>query len=285
MPRRGVPRAECDHDFETTGWSGELGTPRFGGDVRLVDIDGSVIDVAGMPGEIQLRSAEGWARRVIPLPGQAIRGDNDGWVAMGDIGEYDEDGRLWFRCRSSEVVNVGGEKVSLRNVEASLQEIPGVREAAAAAAAAVAHPILGSAVAALVVTMERADEQQVRDAISRHLRGADRPYRVLFDYEIPLTENGKVSRSEIARLVTAAPHPMTPVTEEALMELVRSTFGETLSINDSITDSDASSLALIMFCADLGWRFGVLLDAFDALSASTFADLAATIRARQAVVL
>ncbi|QFZ18901.1 AMP-binding protein [Saccharothrix syringae] len=265
-------------DYETTGWAGELGAPRFGGGVRLVDEDGAVIGAPGVPGEIQLRPPDGVPRRVITLPGQAPRRAADGWVPMGDVGEYDDRGRLWFRCRTSEVVNVGGEKVSLPDVEAALLLVPGIAEVATAA---VAHPVLGSAVAALVVPADGADTALVRGAVARRFRGADRPGRIGFVDRIPLNDNGKVSRAEVARLVAEAPQQVAPVTEDAFMAVVRAALGDGLSVTDSVVDSGASSLGLVLLCVDLEWSFGVLLDVFDVLSAPSFADLIAVTRERQ----
>jgi acyl-coenzyme A synthetase/AMP-(fatty) acid ligase/acyl carrier protein len=267
-------------DYESTGWEGELGTPRFGGDVRLVAEDGSVIDEPGVPGEIQLRRADGFTRRLITLPGQPQPPSMDGWVAMGDIGEYDDRKRLWFRCRRAEIVNVGGEKISLRSVEEVLREVPGVTDAATSA---IAHSVLGSAVVALLVAAPGADPRDIRDAIALRFRGADRPCRMAFANHIPLNETGKTSRFDVAKLAADAPRQVAPVTEETLMDAVRASLGEDLSVADSIVDSGASSLNLIMLCVDLDWKFGVLLDIFDVLAAPSFRDLVQVIRERQAI--
>lgn len=265
-------------DYKTTGWAGELGNPSPGTEVRLVDEDGSVVHGAGVPGEIQLRMRGGHARRLLTLGGQASTQATDGWVRMGDLGEYDNRGRLWFRCRTAEIVNVGGEKISLRDVDKALQDLP---EVAAAATAAVPHPILGSAVVALVIAAKEAKKYEILNAVGRRFRGADRPIRVHVGTEIPLNGTGKVSRPEVAKIVTGASVQRAPVNEEAFMQVLRASLGEDLSLENSIADSSASSLSLIMFCVDLEWRFGVMLDVFEVLSSSSFAHLVEIIRTRQ----
>lgn len=265
-------------DYKTTGWAGELGNPGLGTEVRLVGEDGSVVHKAGVPGEIQLCTKGSHTRRLLTLGGQESAQAADGWVRMGDLGEYDNRGRLWFRCRTAEVVNVGGEKISLRDVDKALQDLP---EVAAAATAAVPHPILGSAVVALVIAAKEVDKYEILNAVGRRFRGADRPIRVHVGTEIPLNETGKVSRSEVARVVTSAPVQRAPVNEEAFMQVLRASLGEELSLENSIADSGASSLSLIMLCVDLEWQFGVLLDVFDVLSSPSFAHLAEITRARQ----
>jgi acyl-CoA synthetase (AMP-forming)/AMP-acid ligase II len=268
-------------DYESSGWIGELGRPRFGGEVRLMAPDGSVIEQPGVPGEIQLRPVDGRTRRVIAIMGGIPPRDPDGWVSMGDIGEYDDRNRLWFRCRSSEVVNVGGEKVSLPDVDAAIAALPGVAEAATAA---VPHAVLGSAVAALVVAAPGTAPRQIRDAVAARFRGADRPCRMSFAEQIPRNATGKVSRADVARLVTGDPAPATPVTEESFMAVVRAALGEELSADDSVADSGASSLRLIVLCVDLEWTFGVLLEIFDLLAAASFRELIEVVGERQAAL-
>ncbi len=54
----------------------------------------------------------------------------DGWFHTGDLGEVNEDGCLFIRGRSKEVINVGGMKVFPREVEAVLQLHPAIKEVA-----------------------------------------------------------------------------------------------------------------------------------------------------------
>jgi acyl-CoA synthetase (AMP-forming)/AMP-acid ligase II len=66
----------------------------------------------------------------------------------GDIFRTDEEGYLYFVGRSDDVIKTGGEKVSPREVENALYDLPGVAEAAVVG---VADAVLGQTVAAYLV--------------------------------------------------------------------------------------------------------------------------------------
>ena len=54
----------------------------------------------------------------------------DGWFRTGDEGWLDEDGYLFLRGRTKEIINRGGEKVSPAEVEEALLRHPDVEQAA-----------------------------------------------------------------------------------------------------------------------------------------------------------
>lgn len=56
--------------------------------------------------------------------------DPDGWLATGDLGLLDGDGRLTFLGRAKEIIRVGGENVSPADVENVLHRHPAIRQAA-----------------------------------------------------------------------------------------------------------------------------------------------------------
>lgn len=87
----------------------------------------------------------------------------DGWVATGDLVEV-VDGRVLFRGRSSEVINVGGVKVHPLPIEERVAAVPGVQVARVHGRA---NPMVGAVVAVEVaLTAEaRADESAVKAAI------------------------------------------------------------------------------------------------------------------------
>ncbi|MBL7255541.1 AMP-binding protein [Paractinoplanes lichenicola] len=53
------------------------------------------------------------------------------WIATGDLGRFDEDGRLVFCGRHSDVIRRRGENISAWDVESAVAAMPGIREAAA----------------------------------------------------------------------------------------------------------------------------------------------------------
>ncbi|GAB2587407.1 ATP-dependent acyl-CoA ligase [Paractinoplanes abujensis] len=54
------------------------------------------------------------------------------WIATGDLGRFDDGGRLVFCGRHSDVIRRRGENISAWDVESAVAAMPGVREAAAA---------------------------------------------------------------------------------------------------------------------------------------------------------
>jgi len=103
----------------------------------------------GCVGAIHVRSPavmrEYWGR-----PEETQAALVDGWLDTGDLGRLDPAGRLYLAGRASEVVNVGGLKVVPLEVEAVLDELPGVRESAVVGVEAPDSPALVRLVAHLV---------------------------------------------------------------------------------------------------------------------------------------
>ena len=92
---------------------------------------------------------------------------DDGWLHTGDLGRFDDRGRLEIIGRKADTIVTGGENVAPTEVEAALLEHPAVADAAV-------HPRVdpewGEAVVATVVLRDGADRGGRRPA--RPLRGA-----------------------------------------------------------------------------------------------------------------
>jgi acyl-CoA synthetase (AMP-forming)/AMP-acid ligase II len=74
--------------------------------------------------------------------------DAEGWLHTGDLGHFDDEGRLWITGRAKDLIIRGGENVAPASVERALTSIPGVVEAAVVG---IPHPELGEEVCAFVV--------------------------------------------------------------------------------------------------------------------------------------
>ena len=113
--------------------------------LRIVDESGCPLP-SGMVGRIQARLED-------PFPGylggELSPIDEEGWVTTGDLGCLDASGELFLRGRDTDQIQVAGNKVHAREVEALLRSYPGVEEAAAFA---LPHPLWGEVLAAAVVT-------------------------------------------------------------------------------------------------------------------------------------
>lgn len=94
-------------------------------DVEIVDGAGIPLP-AGREGSIRYRTPQFLASAMAT----GVAG-TDPWFYPGDVGRLTEDGILCFTGRTSDVINIGGVKVSSRRIEEVLETMEEVREAAA----------------------------------------------------------------------------------------------------------------------------------------------------------
>jgi acyl-CoA synthetase (AMP-forming)/AMP-acid ligase II len=128
--------------------------------------------------------------------------DDEGWGHFGDLGRIDEDGYLRIVGRLKEVINRGGKKISVNEVENHVRAFPGVRDVAAVG---YDDPELGERCCAVVVS----DEVVTLDALREFLtaRGVPKfmwPERVHRLEELPMSAQGKVRRRELKELISSA---------------------------------------------------------------------------------
>jgi acyl-CoA synthetase (AMP-forming)/AMP-acid ligase II len=106
---------------------GSTGQPYYGIDVRVVDKAGEPVP-PGMPGEVITRGPH-LISGYWNLPDATRESIRDGWFYTGDIAEVDEDGFIYIKDRSKDMIISGGENVYPAEVEDVLGSHPGVREA------------------------------------------------------------------------------------------------------------------------------------------------------------
>jgi fatty-acyl-CoA synthase len=98
-------------------------------------------------GEIQVRGPN-VAKRYWNAP-EATRVAFDGeWFKTGDLGHFDADGYLWVDERKNDMIISGGENIYPAEVEAALNEAPGIADCAVVAQP---HPKWGEVPVAFVV--------------------------------------------------------------------------------------------------------------------------------------
>jgi long-chain acyl-CoA synthetase len=117
-------------------------------------------------------------------------------LLTGDLFRTDDDGYLYFVARTDDIIKSRGEKVSPREVENALFEMPGISQAAVVG---VPDPLLGEAVKAFVVRAPEAvmtDKDVIKFCLSR-LENYMVPKHVSFVETLPLTASGKVDKSAL----------------------------------------------------------------------------------------
>jgi len=125
------------------------------------------------------------------IPGEKV-------LYTGDLFWMDEEGDLFFVGRKDDMFKCRGEKVSPREVEACLYELPAVAEAAVVG---VPHPTDGFAVKAFVVP--RAGQEVTEDLLRKHCRQHLDALLVPRFFEIcdslPKTDSGKITRAALRK--------------------------------------------------------------------------------------
>lgn len=120
----------------------------------------------------------------------------DGWLHTGDLGRFDERGRLLITGRKSETIVTGGENVAPVEVEAALLEHPAVADAGVFGRP---DPEWGEALSALVVLRDGAatSAEELRAFCAERLAPFKVPKRVEFADGLPRTASGKLLRHRL----------------------------------------------------------------------------------------
>ena len=171
--------------------AGTVGMPLPGVEVRITGPEGVLPQ--GEAGAIEVRGPNVF-RGYWRLPEKTAEEFRDGWFVTGDMGAFDAEGYLSILGRAKDLVITGGLNVYPAEVEAALDDLPGV---AASAVIGVPHPDFGEAVVACVVG--KVDEDAVRAALRDRLAAFKIPKRVLVLEDLPRNAMGKVQKAELRR--------------------------------------------------------------------------------------
>jgi fatty-acyl-CoA synthase len=181
---------------------GTAGRPPRGTTIRLVDDTGKEVP-KGETGrvfvvnELQMRGYTGGGNK-------EVLGE---YMATGDVGRIDEDGRLFVQGRDDEMIVSGGENVFPREVEDLLAEHDAVEEVALIG---VDDADFGERLRAFVVLHDGAEasDDELRAHVRANLADYKVPREVFFIDELPRNETGKIIKRELAKLGSAG-HSLT----------------------------------------------------------------------------
>ncbi len=159
----------------------------------LISDSGRIVP-RGQPGE-------GFVARSYPLPtgylgdpaktAEVFRTiDGERYAIPGDWGRIHADGTLELIGRGSLVINTGGEKVFVEEVEEALKRVPGVDDAMVVG---MPDPTFGAMVAALVTATRDVafDERGIKDAVRTDLAPYKVPKMIFAVPDLPRAESGK----------------------------------------------------------------------------------------------
>ena len=122
----------------------------------------------------------------------------DGRLRTGDLAKTDEEGFLYIVGRRSEMIKTGGHRVSPKEIEEVISEMPGVHEVAVVG---VPDEMLGQAIRAFVVR-EPGGSVSTKDVLkhcSENLEPFLVPHDVVFPDALPKSPTGKVDRAGLKR--------------------------------------------------------------------------------------
>jgi fatty-acyl-CoA synthase len=122
----------------------------------------------------------------------------NGLMATGDLGHFDEHGRLFVDGRDDEMIVSGGENVFPQEVEELLCRHDGVAEVAVLG---VDDEEFGQRLKAVVVKRDGADldEDEVKQHVKKHLARYKVPRDVEFVDDLPRNATGKVLKRELSK--------------------------------------------------------------------------------------
>jgi fatty-acyl-CoA synthase len=125
--------------------------------------------------------------------------EREGYMSIGDVGHLDEAGHLFIEGRADDMVIVGGENIYPIEIEAVIEAIDGVDEAAVLG---VSDEEYGEVLAAFIVGSASKDE--VAKICKRELASFKVPRRIEKVPELPRTGTGKVIKRELVARIEGA---------------------------------------------------------------------------------
>jgi malonyl-CoA/methylmalonyl-CoA synthetase len=176
--------------------AGTVGFPLPGVDLRITDPATGTEIAHGEIGMIEVRGPNlftGYWRNP-QKTAEDMRGD--GFFITGDLGLIDAAGYVRIIGRGKDLIISGGLNIYPKEIEAEIDELPGVTESAVIG---VPHPDLGEAVVAVIVPQADAglDEASIARGLSDRLARFKQPKSVRFVSELPRNTMGKVQKNAL----------------------------------------------------------------------------------------
>ena len=237
-----------NHPFKTE--QGTIGKILPGRDVRITD-EGEIL----VRGDMVSRAT--WQHG-------ALQQNESEWLSTGDLAQRDDQGQLHFVGRKSQViVTPSGLNVHPEDVEAALNEQPGVQASAVV-------PLLTSAgTEPVAVLLFRGSKEQAHAAIvaaNRHLADYQQihQWRLWPELDLPRTSTGKVRRPKVTEWVNAQRPADNGSVADPLLALILSishatpaNAGDEARLSE---DLGLDSLGRVQLQSELEQRLGLTLD-------------------------
>lgn len=122
----------------------------------------------------------------------------DGWLITNDLVYLDEDGYVFMLGRSDDIINVGGEKVSLTEIENIICQYESVKECVCIGMDD-NQGIWGQIPIAFIVPNEDFDENKLKGYLTTHLQRYKIPHKFIYTSSLPRNYMGKIDRKRIKK--------------------------------------------------------------------------------------
>jgi acyl-CoA synthetase (AMP-forming)/AMP-acid ligase II/acyl carrier protein len=237
-----------------------------GPEVGVMDTEGQLLEV-GQIGEVVIRGANVTAGYEAN-PKANSEAFTDGWFRTGDEGRIDAEGYLVLTGRLKKIINLGGEKISPREIDEVLLEHPDVAQVVTFA---MPDARLGEEVAAAVVlgAAASADEYDLLQFAADKLAEYKIPKRIVLLDAIPKGPTGKLQRIGLAKKLgldevvqkqqdkAAYVAPRNDL-EAQLAEICSEVLGvERVGVDDNCFDLGGHSLRAVVFISRIRDRFSL----------------------------
>ena len=176
---------------------GSCGKPAPGIEIALLDSEGNEVTGTGPdhPGELYVRST-GVFNEYYKQPDSYEAARHGEYHTVGDIAYRDDEGYLYICDRKNDMIISGGMNIYPAEVEAALEQHPGIFDVAVFG---IPSEEWGEQVHATVVRAPGADltESDVMAFAREHLAGYKTPRSVSFVDELPRTGSGKLLKRQL----------------------------------------------------------------------------------------
>jgi crotonobetaine/carnitine-CoA ligase len=188
------------------GWPyGSMGHPTPGYEIAIVDKETGELCGEGHTGELWVRGTRGiqlFLEYFDNPEANAKAFTDDGWFKTGDMVTLRPGGNVQYAERDKDLLKVGGENVSARQVEDTCRQVAGIAEIAVVGQS---HDMLDQVVAVFVIKGPGAPDddtmsQQIVDACRTQLADFKVPRAVYFVDEFPRATLDKVAKNKLREL-------------------------------------------------------------------------------------
>ena len=175
---------------------GSIGKPMPGVEVKILDQETDEKLGPNQTGKIIVKG-DNLMKGYYDDPEETSFRIHNHWYDTGDMGYLDEDGFLWHKGRLKRFVKIGGEMVSLVEVESQLEKhLP---ENAMCCVVDVPNIKKGADIVAAVTTSEM-DYKKIKKILAKELPSIAIPKEIHFMEDIPMMPSGKVNFRKVEQI-------------------------------------------------------------------------------------